>query len=250
MKKINESVYKEYIDAAKECTANRVYPLSIANGIQTGDIYTDGMGSVLFWHYCGFAYISGGANPGFLEEIYQEFLVSDTDRRFLLITDSHFIIDYYKDRDLLQLDRRVEYNHIRVPEKPQIPDDRFLTERITADNIGYIQGRIIPSFSWQSADAFLERGFGYLVRKGSEFSAVAFSSAVSPEEVDIGVETAEAYRRNGLAAFLAGRMCEEIIAQGKKPVWAHAETNEGSRNTALGAGFQPSKVNTVIHKKR
>ena len=250
MKKINESAYKEYIDAAKECTSNRVYPLSIANGIQTGDIYTDGKGSVLFWHYCGFAYISGVVNPGFLEEIYQEFLVSDTDRRFLLITDSHFIIDYYKDRDLLQLDRRVEYNHIRVPEKPQIPDDRFLTERITADNIGYIQGRIIPSFSWQSADAFLERGFGYLVRKDSEFSAVAFTSAVSPEEVDIGVETAEAYRRNGLAAFLAGRMCEEIIAQGKKPVWAHAETNEGSRNTALGAGFQPSKVNTVIHKKR
>ena len=87
LKKINESVYQEYIDAAKECTANRVYPMSIANGIQTGEIYTDGMGSVLFWHYCGFAYISGGANPGFLEEIYQEFLVSDTERRFLLITD-------------------------------------------------------------------------------------------------------------------------------------------------------------------
>ena len=250
MKKINESVYKEYIDAAKECAANLVYPLSIANGIQTGDIYTDGMGSVLFWHYCGFAYISGGANPGFLEEIYQEFLVPDTDRRFLLITDSHFIIDYYKDRDLLQLDRRVEYNHIRVPEKPPVLDDRFITERITTDNIGLIQGRIIPSFSWQSTDAFLERGFGYLVRKGSEFSAVAFSSAISLEEVDIGVETAETYRRNGLASYLVDRMCKEIIAQGKKPVWAHAETNEGSRNTALGAGFQPSKVNTVIHKKR
>ena len=250
MKKIYKTDYSEYIEAAKKCTANRVYPLSIANGIQAGDIYTDGKGSVLFWHYCGFAYISGVVNPGFLEEIYQEFLVSGTDRRFLLITDSHFIIDYYKNRDLLQLDRRVEYNHIRVPEKPPVLDDRFITQRITTDNIGLVQGRIIPSFSWQSADAFLERGFGYLVRKDSEFSAVAFTSAVSPEEVDIGVETAEAYRRNGLAAFLAGRMCEEIIAQGKKPVWAHAETNEGSRNTALGAGFQPSKVNTVIHKKR
>lgn len=250
LKKINESVYQEYIDAAKECTANRVYPLSITNGIQTGDIYTDGMGGVLFWHYCGFAYISGALNPEFLEEIYHEFLVSDTDRRFLLITDSLFITDYYKNRDLLQLDRRVEYDHIRLPEKPPVLDDRFITERITTDNIGNIQGRIVPSFSWQSSDAFFKRGFGFLVKKDSEFSAVAFSSAVSPEEVDIGVETAEAYRRNGLAAFLAGRMCEEIIAQGKKPVWAHAETNEGSRKTALGAGFKPSKVNTVIHKRR
>ena len=79
---------------------------------------------------------------------------------------------------------------------------------------------------------------------------MAFSSAISLEEVDIGVETAETYRRNGLASYLADRMCKEIIAQGKKPVWAHAETNEGSRKTALGAGFKPSKVNTFIHKRR
>ena len=82
MKKIDKTAYKEYMDAAMECTANRVYPLSIANGIQVGEIYTDGMGSVLFWHYCGFAYISGVANPKFLEEIYQEFFMSETDRRF------------------------------------------------------------------------------------------------------------------------------------------------------------------------
>ena len=50
--------------------------------------------------------------------------------------------------------------------------------------------------------------------------------------------------------ILQAGCAKEIIAQGKKPVWAHAETNEGSRNTALGAGFKPSKVNTVIHKRR
>ena len=50
MKKISKTNYTKYIEAAKKCTANRVYPLSIATGIQTGDIYADERGCVLFWH--------------------------------------------------------------------------------------------------------------------------------------------------------------------------------------------------------
>ena len=249
MKKISKTNYTKYIEAAKKCTANRVYPLSIATGIQTGDIYADERGCVLFWHYCGFAYLSGNVGSEFLEPIYQEFFEVELNRRFLLITDSSFITDYYKNRELLQLDKRIEYNHIRVPEKPTVPDKEFIIERITAENIGNVQGRIVPAFSWDSDDAFLEHGFGFLARNGKDFAAIAFSSAVSPEEVDIGVETAEAYRHHGLASYLASEMCEEIIAQGKKPVWAHAETNEGSRKTAISTGFKPCKVNTVIHKK-
>lgn len=67
MKKINKTDYAKYIEAAKKCTANRVYPMSIASGVQTGEIYEDGE-NVLFWHYCGFAYIFGKADPDFLEQ--------------------------------------------------------------------------------------------------------------------------------------------------------------------------------------
>ena len=48
-------------------------------------------------------------------------------------------------------------------------------------------------------------------KEDGNFAAVAFSSAVSPEEVDIGVETTEAYRHRGLASYLAYRMCDETI---------------------------------------
>lgn len=78
-------------------------------------------------------------------------------------------------------------------------DDRFVFKRITSGNIGDIRGRIIPSFSWKDSDTFLRNGFGFLARSREDgtIAAVAFSSAVSPEEVDIGVETAEAYRNHG-----------------------------------------------------
>ena len=251
MNKVDRNRYKEYIKCANECLANRVYPLSIATGIQDGDIYVDGKGCVLFWHYCGFAYISGDVSEDVLEEVYRNFLVSDTERRFLLITDSKSVSDYYSGRDLLRVDKRIEYTHSGNLEKQPELDDCFVIERITACNIGVIQGRITPAFSWDDSDMFLRNGFGFMARSKEDgsFAAVAFSSAVSPEEVDIGVETTETYRHHGLASYLAYEMCEEIIRQGRRPVWAHAETNTGSQKTALSAGFKPIGTNTVIHKK-
>lgn len=251
MKQINKTDYKQHMEAAMKCTANRVYPMSIVSGIQKGNIYTDGKGSVLFWHYCGFAYISGNADSEFLEEIYQDFLISDMERRFLLITDSEDITDYYSDRDLLRLDKRIEYIHSGVSENITVPDDSFIFECITEENIGDISGRIIPSFSWESNNAFLKNGFGFIARsrKDGSYAAVAFSAAVSSEEVDIGVETVEAFRHHGLASFLTCKMCEKIFKQGRKPVWGHAKTNEGSRKTATSTGFKPCRVNTVILQK-
>ncbi len=250
IKRANRNKYKEYLEFANECIANRVYPMSIVTGTQDGDIYTDDKGCTLFWHYCGFAYISGNVSEDVLEEVYQKFFVPDTERRFVLITDSEHASNYYSGNNDLRIDKRIEYTHGGIPEHRPILDDHYIVESITADNIGDIRGRITPSFSWKDSDTFLRNGFGCIARNKADgsFAAVAFSSAVSPEEVDIGVETAEAHRHHGLASYLAYRMCEEIIQQGRRPVWAHAETNAGSQKTALSVGFKPCRINTVIHK--
>ena len=84
---------------------------------------------------------------------------------------------------------------------------------------------------------------------GEKVIAVAFSAAVSSDEVDIGIETDESYRHQGLAKVLADKMCREIILQGKKPVWAHSVSNEGSKYTAESVGFIQERVNTVILRK-
>ena len=251
LRKIDRSSYKEFIGYAGNCTANRVYPTSIAAGIQDGEIYADDNGCVLFWHYCGFGHISGNVSVQVLEEIYQRFLTADTERRFVLITDSEFVSDHYSGREMLRSDKRIEYSYVGMPEDPPRLDDRYVVERITKDNIGCVRGRITPSFSWEDSGHFLRNGSGFIARSKEDgsFAAVAFSSAVSPDEVDIGVETAEVHRRHGLASYLAYRMIEEVLRQGKRPVWAHAETNAGSRKTALSVGFIPCRTNTVIRKK-
>jgi predicted GNAT family acetyltransferase len=121
-------------------------------------------------------------------------------------------------------------------------------ERIDASNINTIQGRIVPAFSWESNDAFLKNGFGYVAMDGEKFAAIAFSAAVSSEEVDIGVETNEAYRNRGLAKIVARYMIREILNIVKIPVWAHAAGNTASMKTALGVGFKEIYCNTMIRK--
>ena len=71
MIRVSDNDFSNYISWAMNCSSNQVYPLSITEGIQSGDIYVDdpeNPGMVLFWHYCGFAYISGVTSGKILEE--------------------------------------------------------------------------------------------------------------------------------------------------------------------------------------
>ena len=247
MRKVSENDYRKFITWAKDNTANNVYPCSIAEGIQSGDIYVNDdadADAVFFWHYCGFGYISGKPSDKFLNDIYSVMRSDHNQRRLVLITSDDTVTDYFRDKEVL-LDSRLEYSYLprRYTDETDIS---FHIEQINAENISRIEGRIIPSFSWKSPDRFLKEGFGYIALDRERVCAVAFSAAVSSDEIDIGVETHEDYRRKGLAAILTGRMCEHILEIGKRPVWAHSISNEGSMNTALKCGFVQSKKNTVI----
>ena len=229
--------------------SNRVYPLSIAEGFQSGDIYVndgDHIESVFFWHYCGFGYLSGEASDAFLRDVYEEMASEKKSRRLVLISNDEKVIRFFRQKNA-RLDSRIEYAYQgKIQEPAAFKKEKFSVEEIDGDSISRIEGRIIPAFSWESAEQFLKNGFGYIAVQGETVCAVAFSAAVSSEEIDIGVETREEYRRNGLACALAGKMCERIAAIGKKPVWAHAASNIGSMNTALGCGFIKVKRNTFI----
>ena len=251
MKKVSESDFIAYVSWAKENTSNTVYPLSIAEGFQTGDIYLDNDDNpraVLFWHYCVFGHISGTASDVFLRELHSMMLSRHLSRRIVLISNDEEILRFFRNQGF-QLTPRFEYSHpCTLPNTIPFHADRFRIKPIDRNILSGIEGRIVPSFSWDSNDRFLKRGFGYAALEGETVCAVAFSSAISSFEIDIGVETREAYRKNGLAAAVAGKMCEQIIQMGKAPVWAHGAANLGSMHTALKCGFVKTKVTTLIKK--
>ena len=69
MKKLTD--YKKIRHLTDQISVEKVYPLSILEGIQSGEIYvddTDFPNAALIWHYCGFANILGNYNEKFIEE--------------------------------------------------------------------------------------------------------------------------------------------------------------------------------------
>ena len=113
MRKVSEDDHKDFLSWAKANTANRVYPCSIAEGFQSGDIYVndgDDPEAALFWHYCGFGYITGKASEEFLSDVYEE-MISVRDRRLVLITADDDVISFFCDKDVL-MDSRAEYTYL------------------------------------------------------------------------------------------------------------------------------------------
>ena len=255
MDRVDQSNYDKYVDWAGRCRSNQVYPRSIAEEIQAGDIFADHEDdprAVLFWHYCGFGYLSGNTDEHFLEEIYKDILNAAADRRFLLITDDPVVIRYYSEKPNIRMSQRIEYRFAARPidiKEQKTPAGKGIhIERIDSCILSVIKGRITPSFSWNSKERFLENGFGYAALEQEKIAAAAFTAAISSEEIDIGVETKEEYRRRGFAHFLVDEMCREILAQGKRPVWAHAEQNIASGKIARDSGFVPVRTNIVISR--
>lgn len=246
MKRVDSG--KEYITWA-ERACNHVYPLSIAEKRQSGDIFVDDEAdphAVLFWHYCGFAYLTGKVSDLILEEIFED-IYAKNKRRMILITDDTSVVSFME-RKGCSISKRIEYEHVGMPHGDN-KQYGFDVKMIDRNNIHSITGRIIPSFFWEE-EQFLRNGFGFIAEMNDRYCGVAFSSAVSSEEVDIGVEVDQSHRGMGIASALALRMCDEIYNMGKKPVWAHAESNEGSMRTALKCGFIQKKINWSCSVRR
>lgn len=245
MYRIDENDYGRFIPLADANNCNRVYPLSIAEGIQCGDIFTeqrDDYSCAFFWHLCGFGYISGAPSETFLCEIAD--LIRNrghnNPRRLVIQSNDAALDEFFSLAQGITSHKTYNFAIERgsMPKSPLPLPDGF--ELLEADEIllSRVTGRIIPSFSWSGTDEFLKHGKGYCAVIDGFPAAIAFSAAISHDEMDIGLETAEEYRSKGLAAAVAQKMAEYAYSQGKTPVWECHNQNIGSRRTAEKIGFR------------
>lgn len=236
--KIKPEEYNQYSRCIADMYYGAVYPYSIVEGFQHGEIFSNSR-SVLFWHYCGFAFLYGEYDNSFLDFVSD--LMTNADRRFILFTNDTPVENYFRKIENAVIEKRMFFNYGKdvSPEIPRLPDGFELCE-INADLLKKIKGGITPYFSWDSAESFLEKGKGYCIVKGDIVAAWAFSAAVSSTEIDIGIETNSEYRRLGLAEIAAKKMIGYCFEQNKHPVWACHQSNIASKKLAEKLGFVKS----------
>ena len=241
MELLKKSDYPLAAEMAKQVAVDTVYPLSIAEGFQSGEIFADSAEhphTLLYWHTCGFGFTAGELHEDFVREIVgfmrnprpnhsgRLALEAGTDEHLeqLLLADGHI--------------RKQEQHMFSFAGKKQaeiLADTEI--EPITAENYDQLAGRITPRFSWDSTAQFLQNGFGFCVFCEGKFAACAFSAGISRAYVDIGVETAEAFRGMGYGRRVVSRMIAEILRRGQIPVWQCHVSNEASKRLAVSQGF-------------
>lgn len=253
--KLNSPQYSNLIDYAKNHDCGSVYPLSIAEGIQEGDIFTNSVQDcekVLFWAHSGFAYLSGNIDEHFLEDIY-EFMLDRTKsntKRVLLMTRNRYIQEYFEAKDDVIEEKRYlfQYSETKGYTEPSLPEGYELKE-INNRLLKRISGKIVPSLFWNDANDFLLKGKGYCITYNNDIASWAFSAAVSTKAIDIGIETKPEYKQQGLGMIVANEMIHYIIQQAKEPVWACHFKNIASEKMAEKLGFIKVSECFVIKSK-
>ncbi len=245
--------YSNYLSFAQKCRFGRVYPFSIAMGLQQGDIFVNSKNNcrtVLFWHKCGFAHISGGYDEAFLDSLYDIILDKKgmNPRRFLLFADSR-TAEFYKNKENIEIERRYFFEYADNCNCAEciLPNNCEIKE-IDTEILSEINGRITPYFSWSDSKEFLSNGKGFCLFEKGIAAAWAFSSAVSDEEIDIGVETDVRFQHKGYASVVSRSMVNYVLSENKTPLWACHYQNTGSIKLAEKLGFKKTEECTVVRR--
>ena len=253
--KLNSLQYPDLVDTADTHDCGSVYPLSVAEGIQEGDIFTNSTKDyekVLFWVHSGFAYLSGNIDEYFLEDIYEVMLdrTKSNTKRFLLMTRNKYIQEYFKSKDDVIEEKRYlfQYSGTEGYIESSLPDGYELKE-IDDQLLKKISGKIVPSLFWNNTNDFLSKGKGYCITYNNAIASWAFSAAVSTKEIDIGIETNPEYQKQGFGMIVANKMIQYTIEQAKEPVWACHYKNIASEKMAEKLGFVKVSECSIIKSK-
>jgi RimJ/RimL family protein N-acetyltransferase len=101
--------------------------------------------------------------------------------------------------------------------------------------------------SWRSPEAFLAHGVGYCLLQAEEIVAHCTSVFVTRSQVEIDVQTGEAFRRRGLAHAAASALIAACLKGGREPNWECFWNNESSNALAASLGFVKSGDHGVFY---
>ena len=96
--------------------------------------------------------------------------------------------------------------------------------------------------NWGSLDDFMRKGFGFCTLYGNEMVSWCLADCVSGNQCEVGIRTAENYRRRGLATLTVAATVDYCLSHGFTSIgWHCSEDNIGSWKTAEKVGFEKTR---------
>ncbi len=97
---------------------------------------------------------------------------------------------------------------------------------------------------YDSAEALIDRGVGYVAASGDQLACVASSYGASAERVEVAISTAESWRGRGLATVTAAHLLLHCLRRGITPEWNAA--NPVSQRLAERLGYRAAGTVTIL----
>jgi RimJ/RimL family protein N-acetyltransferase len=113
-------------------------------------------------------------------------------------------------------------------------------KRIDADLAVRVDRDFHQSISryWGNHQAFLERSFGFCLLIDGQIASLVDVAGISSQYANLGVVTAEPYRKQGYATLVCAACVEHTLACGLLPTWDTDGPNLASAALALKLGFE------------
>ena len=125
------------------------------------------------------------------------------------------------------------------------PVDSRLLERIDLENLDRVEDEMCSERL--SVEAFLEKSFGYCVVHEGAIVGWCMSEYNAGERCELGIATAEGYRRRGLATLTGRAVIREAVSRGMGEIgWHCYASNAPSVATAERLGFRRALEYPVI----
>jgi GNAT superfamily N-acetyltransferase len=266
MKLLPLNDYKLAIPKLTEVTINNLFARSVVEQHVDGKVYVDNIATPKAFyviHPYGMSLLYGDVSDDFLQSELKDFLLdrnglrkasewlqifpSELENRIDMILGKKLTISdsgTYRDNsgDAVVKHKRInfKFNLQKFEQfRCKIDLNEYSFCDVDIDLYNETNGSVVPKKFWNNASEFLMHGVGFSLMVEDQAVAIAFSSFVHDEMLELGMETKSEYRRRGFASIISAKLVEYCLEKGLEPVWACRQGNHGSYNLAIKLGFEP-----------
>jgi GNAT superfamily N-acetyltransferase len=123
--------------------------------------------------------------------------------------------------------------------KQNMPKSIYEIVRTDEEAFNNMNGTVVPMYFWNDAEQFCNQGIGFSLFYNGKLASTAYSAYVHENYLELGIETVEEYRGNGLAQYACSALIDYCLENDLEPVWSCRFENTNSYKLAQKLGFEP-----------
>jgi GNAT superfamily N-acetyltransferase len=149
-----------------------------------------------------------------------------------------------KESGIIELNTRINFKFNRekyIANKSETLPRDCVVVRTDKKIYEEMKGSVIPSFFWDSADDFINKGVGFSLFCNNKLATTAYSAFIHEPKLELGIETIPEFRGKGFAQWTCSALIDYCLVHDFEPLWACRIENASSYRLAEKLGFEACK---------